>query len=238
MLLHKSKDQEVCGSIMARPGTMATVSHAIALHFFQEAIYTWEPETLAMELKDKLDVDIDEENLDRLHAIISAITSDSFHNDWVAFNAICSTLNGENDPNDISEMTVAEFVWGIIEVALNEEDEGEKFSTDIAGLVGTILDQEGYTEAPVQLHFAKLPEKYVDGESEHVKQDAQTSYQMGLLHEYIRDQALTLFKQINALPWLSKEDIHDITESLSKEISAVANKKSNDPVYGNPSPTR
>ena len=232
MLLHKSKDQEVCGAIMARAGTMATVSHAIALHFFGTDIYTWEPETLAMEFKDKLDVDIDEENLDRLHAIIAAITSDSFHNDWVAFNAICSTLNGENDPNDIAEMTVAEFVWGIIEVSLNEEKGDEHFSPDIAALVGTILDQEGFESAPIQLHFAKLPEKYVDGESEHVKQDAQTSYQMGLLQEYIRDQALTLFKQINALPWLSKGDIHDITEALSDEIKSVSSKYKGDPVYG------
>lgn len=230
MLLYKSKDQEVCGKIMSQPGTMATVLHAIALHFFDTAIYEWEPETLAMELHDKLDVDIDEENLDRLHALISAITSNGFHKDWVAFNAICSALCGENGPNDIAEMTVAEFVWGIIEVSLND-DESDEFCSDIASMVGTILDNEGFSTPPEELQFAKMPYKYVDAEDEAVKDDAKTSYQMGLLEEYIRDQSLTLFKQINVLPWLTREDIHDITETLAEDISLIAKKKQPDPVY-------
>lgn len=233
MLIHKTKDQEVAARIMATPGTMATVSHAIALHFFGEEIYSWEPETLSMELADTLDAQIDEENLDKLHAIISAIVSNGFKKDWVAFTSICSTLNGENDVEDLAEMTVAEFAWGVIEVSLNDDDDNELFSTDIASLVGVVLDQEGFSFAPDFLSFANLPEKYMGSTSraERNKENHESSYQMELLNEYLRDQSLLLFKQIKMLPWISDEDLESIVESMQKEIGPVDNKKRTDPLY-------
>ena len=165
MLIHKTKDQEVAARIMATPGTMATVSHAIALHFFGEEIYSWEPETLSMELADTLDAQIDEENLDKLHAIISAIVSNGFKKDWVAFTSICSTLNGENDVEDLAEMTVAEFAWGVIEVSLNDDDDDDLFSPDISSLVGVVLNEEGFSISPDFLSFANQPEKYMGSTS-------------------------------------------------------------------------
>jgi hypothetical protein len=233
MLIHKTKDQEVSARIMATPGTMATISHAIALHFFGEEIYSWEPETLSMELADTLDAQIDEENLDKLHAIISAIVSNGFKKDWVAFTSICSTLNGENDVEDLAEMTVAEFAWGVVEVSLNDDDDNELFSPDIASLVGVVLDQEGFSLAPDFLSFANLPEKYMGSTSsaELNKENHESSYQMELLNEYLRDQSLLLFKQIKMLPWISDEDLEGIVESMQKEIGPVDNKKRTDPLY-------
>lgn len=235
MLPYKTKDQEVAGRIMSTPGTMATVSHAIALHFFGSDIYEWEPETLSMELTDTLDVKIDEENLDRLHAIISAITSNSFYKDWVAFTAVCSILNGENDPEELAEMTVAEFAWGVIEVGLNDDDVNELFSPDVSALVGTVLDEEGFTSPPPHLSFAKMPERYIGSTfgPEMNQMESKSNYSMGLLSEYIRDQSVLLFKQIKMLPWISDEELENIVDSLSSEINSVANKKHNDPLYGN-----
>jgi len=233
MLIHKTKDQEVAARIMATPGTMATVSHAIALHFFGEEIYSWEPETLSMELADTLDVQIDEENLDKLHAVISAIVSNGFKKDWVAFTSICSTLNGENDVEDLAEMTVAEFAWGVIEVSLNDDDDDDLFSPDISSLVGVVLNEEGFSISPDFLSFANLPEKYMGSTSgaEQNKENHESSYQMELLNEYLRDQSLLLFKQIKMLPWISEEDLDSIVDSLSKEIGPVDNKKRTDPLY-------
>lgn len=220
--------------MMATPGTMATVSHAIALRLLGPDIYTWEPETLALELADVLDVKIDEDNLDRLHAIIAAITSNSFYKDWAAFTAICSALNGENDPSDIAEMTVAEFVWGVIEADLNDgDDEPQLFSPDIASLVGVVLDQEGFTSAPEQLSFATFPEKYLGSTygAEQDQADVQSDYHKKILSEYLRDQALLLYKQISLLPWLSNEDLDNISEDLKRQISPVAKKNVDDIVY-------
>lgn len=234
MLPYKTKNQEVAGRIMATPGTLGTVSHAIALHFFGEDIYEWEPETLALELSDILDVKIDEDNLDRLHAIIAAVTSNSFYRDWAAFTAICSALNGENDPTDIAEMTVAEFVWGVVEVDLNDgDDEPQLFSTDIASLVGVVLDQEGFTSAPEQLSFATFPEKYLGSTygAEQDQADVQSSYHQKLLLEYLRDQALLLYKQISLLPWLSSEDLENVSNDLKEQLSPVAKKNVDDIVY-------
>jgi hypothetical protein len=234
MLPYKTKDQEVAGRIMATPGTLATVSHAIALHFFGEEIYAWEPETLSLELADILDIKIDEDNLDRLHAIIAAITSNSFYKDWAAFTAICSALSGENDPTEVAEMTIAEFVWGVIEVSLNDgDDEPQLFSPDIASLVGVVLDEEGFTAPPEPVSFATMPERYMGSTfgAEQDQADAQSDYHLGLLSEYIRDQSLLLYKQISLLPWISPEDLETISEDLSKEISPVAKKNVDDPIY-------
>lgn len=233
MLINKTRDQEVAARIMATPGTMATVSHAIALHFFGSEIYTWEPETLAIELADELDIQIDEDNLDRLHAIIAVVSSDSFANDWAAFTAVCSALSGENDPEDIAEMTVAEFAWGVIEVKLNDDDQ-YLYSPDISTLVGVVLDQEGFTTPPEQLSFAMMPEKYMGSTyaPEERQLDSASDYQKNLLSEYLRDQALLLYKQIRLIPWLSEEDLNGITEELQTQVSSVANKKLHDPVYG------
>jgi hypothetical protein len=234
MLPYKTKDQEVAGRIMATPGTLATVSHAIALHFFGEEIYSWEPETLSLELADILDIKIDEDNLDRLHAMIAAITSNSFYKDWAAFTAICSALSGENDPTEVAEMTIAEFVWGVIEVSLNDgDDEPQLFSPDIASLVGVVLDEEGFTAPPEPVSFATMPERYMGSTfgAEQDQADAQSDYHLGLLSEYIRDQSLLLYKQISLLPWISPEDLETISEDLSKEISPVAKKNVGDPIY-------
>jgi hypothetical protein len=235
MLIHKTKDQEVCGRIMATPGTMATVSHAIALHFLGEEIYSWEPETLSIELADTLDVQIDDDNLDRLNAIISAVTSNSFYKDWAAFTTISSVLNGENEPDEIAEMTVAEFAWAVVEVNINDgDDEPQIFSPDICSLVGVVLDQEGFSYAPELLSFAKMPEKYLGSTygPEMNQEKSKTNYQAGLLEEYLKDQALLLYKQISMLPWLSEEDLEGILENFSSQISPVSKKNNNDVLYG------
>lgn len=234
MLPYKTKDQEVAGRIMATPGTLGTVSHAIALHFLGEEIYQWEPETLSLELADVLDVQIDEDNLDRLHAVIAAITSNSFQKDWAAFTAICSALCGENDPTDIAEMTVSEFAWGVTEVELNDgDDEPQLYSPDVASLVGVVLDQEGFTSPPPQLAFANLPERYMGSTygAEQDQADVKSGYQENLLSEYLRDQSLLLYKQISLLPWLTPEDLENISKDLSLQISPVAKKNLGDPIY-------
>lgn len=214
--------------MMATPGTMATISHAIALHFFGQDIYEWEPETLAMELQDELGVNVDEDNMDRLHAIIAAITSNSFNNDWAAFTAICSALSGETDPEDIAEMTAAEFAWGVVEVGLNDDDESSIYSPDICALVGTVLDQEGFVTAPQWLNFAKMPEKYMGYESQG-QAEAESGYHHDLIREYLRDQALLLYKQIEMIPWLSESDLEELVSSLSQSIGPKQMEA--DPVY-------
>jgi hypothetical protein len=143
-------------------------------------------------------------------------------------------LSGENDPTEVAEMTVAEFVWGVIEVSLNDgDDEPQLFSPDVASLVGVVLDEEGFTAPPEPVSFAIMPERYMGSTfgAEQDQADAQSDYHLGLLSEYIRDQSLLLYKQISLLPWISPEDLETISEDLSKEISPVAKKNVGDPVY-------
>jgi hypothetical protein len=80
-----------------------------------------------------------------------------------------------------------------------------------------------------------MPEKYTGSTfgAEQNQMESKSSYSMGLLNEYIRDQSVLLFKQIKLLPWISDDDLEGIVNSLSTEINSVANKKRNDPLYGN-----
>jgi hypothetical protein len=221
-LIVSNQDRLVSGRIAMTPGTMGTVMHAIAIKFFGTDIYDWEPETIAMEFQDEFGVKPDEDNIEKLCAILSSVSSDAFYEDWVAYIKVCSVLSGENDIEDLVDVTVEELAWGVMEVSLNDDDFSKsKFSPDVATLTGVVLDDNGYTHAPPQLSFAKLPERYRGSDfGPDIKNDARYSnYNAGLLAEYLHDQVVTIYQQIKALPWLEENDFKMIIQTATQQLN-------------------
>src|SRR5437773_2212986 len=109
--------------ILLHKSTFATVLHAIAYRYFAEDIYEWDPITLVLEFKDEFEVELPQAAQDKLNAIISTLTTDTFYNDWAAFTAVCEALNCDHDPLGISEpLLPEEIAWAVIEVRLNDSD--------------------------------------------------------------------------------------------------------------------
>jgi hypothetical protein len=216
--------KKIAARIVQIPGTLGTIMHSVALSVFGPEIYEWEPETIAMEFQDELGVYPYESNLDKLNAILSGVSSDAFYKDWVAFVSICSVLSGENDPEEIYDLTPYELAWGCVEMALNDEDYSKSlFSDDIKTLVGVVLDEEGLVKPPSYLSFAKLPERYMGSTyGPEINNEVRYSeHASNLMTEYLQSQVVTLYNQMTVLPWLDENDIRAAL-SQAKEIISLS----------------
>ena len=225
-LIAGNQDKIVSGHISMMPGTIGTVMHAIAIKFFGTDIYDWEPETVAMEFYDEFGVEPYEGNIEKLNAILSTVSSDAFYQDWVAYAKVCSVLSGENDIDDLEEITVEELAWGVMEMSLNDDDfDKTKFSSDVKTLTGTILDANGYVKPPPQLSFATMPYRYWgDSYGPDINKEVNnTNYNTGLLAQYLHDQILTMYKQMKLLPWLDQTDFRMIIQAASDQLNAIRN---------------
>lgn len=229
LLRGSRKDKEAAARICQIPGTMGTIMHAIALHFFGTDVYEWEPETIDMEFEEEFGVIPYEGNINKLNAILSSVASDSFYNDWVAYLNVCTTLSGENDAEDLLDLTVEELAWGVMEISLNDEDYDPKlFHSDIRALTGIVLDEEGYFSPPPQLSFAKMPYRYFgdDYGPDINKQKVNSEHSVRLLSEYLQNQVLTLYKQIKVIPWLDESDFSLAIREASNQLTKLKNSSS------------
>jgi len=131
--------------------TSATTCLAILLNQYGTDILEWSPETLWLEVMDDFKIDVEESNKDQIQALISAITTDRFYNEFEVFEAICKSLNNEDpDFEDSTPLSPEEASWGIYEVLLND-DEPQEFHQDINSYLQIILRDNGFLEAPEPL---------------------------------------------------------------------------------------
>jgi hypothetical protein len=194
---------------------MATILYAIAIkEFGEEALHSWEPETISMEMNEAFG-DMPTANHDKLLALIASVESNVFYTSWSAFEIACRTINtGELYGSD--ELLVAEMAWGVAEVLLND-DTPSKFSDEVAAGVGKVLFDEGIMEAPPSLSFAKIPGQYEGSytEGDLGKQQTLSGEHLAVVIEYVTEQSILLLKQICALPWHTEESMVEMVEQMA-----------------------
>jgi hypothetical protein len=127
--------------------------------------FDWEPEALAAEIQDRFDAKIPQDNMDKIQALVLALTTNQFYVSLEAFIGICNSLGGDGadfqtfDPADVEEMC-----WAVTEVLLNDEPHeqplNEVFSEEIRYYIGTEAAREGFKELPKPLTFAHLDSNY------------------------------------------------------------------------------
>jgi len=224
---YMGKEKQACRQAFMTEGTMATILHVAAIKLFDIDVYDWEPETIELELIDELKINkllLPETNLNKLHAIIGAIKSDNFYKDWPSYIQICSALVGEDTMEELADITVEELAWGIIEVALNDDDFSKlSFSPDICALTGIVLDENGYVSPPAQLSFAKMPYRYrgstPGSEIRHDYRNSKISEDN--LSEFLRDQIIVLHKQMKFLPWIDEGSLKLATYEAKKLLDSL-----------------
>ena len=211
-----SPDFQKIKSIIAHEGAMATTLHAIAYKYFGEDIYEWEPEALEMEFEDEFGTQLSTVGANRLHALITALATDAFYTDWVAFGSIATSLSSEDgEPDMTGQLSTAEIAWGTTEVLINDS-EPAKWSPEVARFVGTIQAEDGIVKPISVLKFADIPSIYhgSDSGSDLGEARSQESQHKSVVEQFLEEQAVTLFKQLALLPWMKEEDL----EKLSGEI--------------------
>jgi len=213
----ESRERAALLPIVSHPFTLGTVLYAIAVRLYGEReIHEMEPEALALEFQDDFGVEIPGINFSKIQAIITAVSTSQFYNDWVAFYAISATLSGAENPLDQSDpLLPAEMAWAIKEIGLADE-KPHPWGPDVRRYVGVILDQDGFVKSPKGLEFADMPERYhgSDYRADRRQQEVATTEHAQVVTDYVQEQSALLLKQVAALPWTTQESLAATAQAL------------------------
>ena len=113
-----------------------------------EILFESEPEVIFMEVKDRFNVELPEENKNKIQAALISMTTDLFYTNFDVFKAITLALN-EGDIGDMvygedEEINASEILWAIVEVAmLNGTTFSEtEFPEYMEKHINTVVDEE------------------------------------------------------------------------------------------------
>lgn len=148
-------------TFLTSPLTIATTLLAIIIDKWgTEALY-WDAEVLEEELE-KFG-QIPRINLDKIHGLTTALTTDSFYTDVWTFSLLCNTLGGMDDRivfGVFEPPAPEEVAWTVYEVCyVNDPQDIEikdRFHPDIIQFIKIILEQGGLLAAPKVLNFIEL----------------------------------------------------------------------------------
>ena len=200
--------------IVSHPGAMATTLHALAYRFFHEDIYSWEPEQLEMEFEDEFGVQLSPAGANKLHALISALVTDSFYNDWVVFGAVSTSLASEDGEPDMSgQLSTAELAWGVTEVLLNDSHK-HQWSPEVARFAGTIQAEDGLVKPIAVLKFADMPAVYHGSDLQRDTGGVESEHK-AVIEQFLEEQSVTLFKQLALLPWIHQDDLERMAGQIA-----------------------
>lgn len=199
--------------------TMATVVHAIIRDKYGDEAYTWDPLTVALEIKADFSVDPVPEVMDRWSAIQVVMTGDSFFNRIDSFLAVCNAF-ASGDPffGTFDPVTVEEAAWGVAEVGMNRDM--LPFSPTIKSYCRTILDQDGYGRESYPAIFDIV---FDDSTTlKDVKEGLVSKENGNALRNYLLEQVDDIAKQFDSL-----KDLKNVDEEILKSglVTALRDKK-------------
>lgn len=127
--------------LLSDDGTYATVLQIIALIAYGENIYQVDPMDVILELEDQFNVNITDDNENKLKAILLATGTDIFYEEPEAFRGICETLtSGDPGPQLLETLTLPEVVFGIYEVELNHGP--HEFRPEVQRVINQVVASE------------------------------------------------------------------------------------------------
>lgn len=197
---------------------------------------TWDPEALYEEIRTRLQAVTPQDNMDKLHALMLALTTDVFYTDVDAFINICNALAGEGadfktfDPAEVDEMA-----WAVTEVLLNDPPDRNEteaienpFSLEIQDYIGQQAAVEGFSRLPSMLKIGTMPTKSESNFQEAAAIGAEVfgamwgeqESKVSEIESETRERLQALFQQIQSLP-LSRADSQSWKEYAGKPLRAT-----------------
>ena len=168
---------------------------------FSEEGGTWMPETFRMEFRAVLGGDLPDDNLGKLLAAISVLTSDALYRSLSSFLFTVHGLLGDGTDWSYAEPIDAEdLAWAVMEALLiSPPVDGELFDPQIVAYCRTILKAEGLMSPPAVLAFAR--EEAVYGDIGQFGDDIlrEQSSRTGEVNEYIDERQLALYEQLASI---------------------------------------
>ena len=188
----------------------ATVLHAIIHAKYGEEAYSWDPVTIAMEVKADFQADMSAEAMDRWCAIQTVMTSDAFFKRLDAFLGICNSLASGDPSFDVfAKTSTEEMAWAIAEVSLNREL--LPFSYSVRAYIRQVLDDDGYDESNYPPIFTEVFDRHPDAD---VVRDALTDVDATgenktNIDQYLDEQLADLAEQFSRI-----DDMHGLDDLI------------------------
>lgn len=149
------------GQVIANRGSFATTLTVCMIELYGTEYFDWHPETIRRELWDDLQITIPEVNLDKIMAIVTVMTTDSFYQNLPRFIYLCNVLSDYDfDPSVFDPATADEIAWAITEILLLDppEDPDNAFCDEIRYYIGEAVTSEGLVNPPDVLRLAMFSE--------------------------------------------------------------------------------
>ena len=216
----QTQEVEKLRRVLTSDDTFATSLLLILLDEFGTELFEWEPETVILEVVANYQVQLPDDNIDKIWTLITALTTNQFYVSFEMFNASCQALMG--DGADFSVFTPADpeqLAWGVAEVMLlDPPQEGIEFSQEVSRYVGLILEENGIMQKPKTLSFAEFPSKNPILDLDTLFEDdpqmfqASWSAQRSRAEEvdaFVKNRMHDLLVEVNSLPLMNKDPEFD-----------------------------
>lgn len=144
------QEEQRAASMLSDQNTTGTPLLVLLIDRFGTAMFDWEPDTLRLEIKSTWGVEPPQENMDKIWALISLITTNLFNVSLEFFIHVSNALSGNGaDFANYDPATVQEMCWAITEQHLIAPfEKGEDFSSEILTYMKASLLEEGFSQVP------------------------------------------------------------------------------------------
>lgn len=210
----------------------ATTLMAIVLDQYGVEALQWTPQTIVAELRDDFGATLSEENVAKLGAAMTLLTSDDFYKRLPRFVTLCNALAGGASSDDFEKADAAECAWALVEGTLidpppPEEEDPEPFVPEIRRYLGAVLDEEGIVNPPDMLRLAirDTPSGEPDYSGFDLENPSMFAAEYGVaadraaeIAEMVQTNLRSLFSQLAQLP-LKNGNGRQLLEQLRNNIS-------------------
>jgi hypothetical protein len=230
---------ETFASLLLDEEAIATPLLVGLLDEFGTEMLDWEPETLRLEIKNEWKVTPPQVNFDKIWALVTVLTTNSFYDSFEGFTHICNALSNTEasfdvyDPADVTEMA-----WAIAECTLLDppdptgKDKSYQFNTEIIAYMQARLNTESFSKPPLILakHLpendgsAKIDSALADdGIDYNAYWDSQQRKRMAV-DRWVGSRMLNLIQTLVGLPLQNadKEALAQLQERARKALAAQA----------------
>lgn len=209
------------------PNSFATTLVTMFVDTYGTDGFVWDPETIAMELRDDFNVELPAPNFSRLMTAIKLLTTDEFYQNLRDFVEYCNILSGSTagtfDPADVDEIA-----WGITEAMLlapPEPDDDEPFHPEILAYIGEMTKREGLINPPDILRIgtrdddalSKVQSGFTDDPTLFGAIWAVEDGQTQEINELVKGRLRMLVQQLESLP-LKNGDAADAARGIGASL--------------------
>ena len=211
--------------ILLNSESFATTLITILIDQYAMNVLEWTPQTIRQELQQDFQVNVPQENIDKIMAAISLLTTDRFYQSLPTFIQLCNILSGDDfDPHVFDPATSAEMAWGITEAMLiYPPDTEEPFAEEIRYYIGEITARESIVKMPDVLAIGLRDASTVDPLAESADDPEMYSAMFDVqaasddINAMLKSQLGELFIQLDSLN-LQNGSTENLLQKMRKEI--------------------